>query len=117
MKSKPFHKRVKFALNGIRSAWHTESSFRVQAVLGAGMLVFTVVLRPAPVWWALIFLTMAGVFASELVNTALEHVVDRLHPEEHPMIGKAKDCAAGAVLILSLAAIGVFIALMVSRFL
>jgi diacylglycerol kinase (ATP) len=105
-----------FAFNGIKSAWQTESSFRTQIVLGIGMLVFMGFLRPAPVWWALMILTMAGVLAAELINTALEHVVDRIHPKQHPMIAKAKDCAAGAVLVMSLASVGLFILLLITYF-
>ena len=112
MKNKPFFQRLRFALNGIKSAWNTESSFRTQIFLGVGMLIFMSFLRPAPVWWALIILTMAGVLAGELINTALEHIVDRLHPKQHPLIAKAKDCAAGAVLVLSLASLGIFILLL-----
>jgi undecaprenol kinase len=116
MKNKPFFQRLKFALNGIKGAWQTESSFRAQIGLGAATLFLMVFLRPAPVWWALIILTMAGVLAAELINTALEHVVDRLHPKKHPMIAKAKDCAAGAVLVLSLASVGIFILLLIVHF-
>ena len=43
--------------------------------------------------------------AAELLNTALEHLADRLHPEQHPTIQAAKDCAAAAVLVASLAAV------------
>jgi undecaprenol kinase len=42
------------------------------------------------------------VLALELVNAALEYVIDRLHPEIHPEIRFAKDAAAGAVLIASM---------------
>ena len=41
---------------------------------------------------------------SEIMNTAIEYLADALHPEHHPEIGKAKDAAAAAVLISSLAA-------------
>ncbi len=116
MKNKPFFQRLKFALSGIGSAWQTESSFRTQIVLGAGMLILMGFLRPALVWWALIILTMAGVLAAELINTALEHIVDRLHPKQHPLIAKAKDCAAGAVLALSLVSIVIFILLLIACF-
>jgi undecaprenol kinase len=54
--------------------------------------------------------------AAELLNTALERVIDHLHPESHPSIKIAKDCAAGAVLVLSLAAVAVFVALLVANY-
>jgi diacylglycerol kinase (ATP) len=71
------------------------------------------VLRPEPIWWALVLLTSGAVIAAELFNTALELVMDRLHPDVHPMIGRAKDCAAGAVLILSLVSLAIATALIV----
>lgn len=47
------------------------------------------------------------VIAAELINTALEHLVDHLHPEAHPRIKIVKDCAAAAVLIVSAGALWV----------
>ena len=47
------------------------------------------------------------VIATELINTALEHLADHLHPEQHPRIKIVKDCAAAAVLILSIGALWV----------
>src|SRR3954465_10460218 len=111
MKNQPFHRRVRFALSGIRVAFRTESSFRTQCGFLLAALMLLLVLRPKPVWWALVVLVSAATLAAELVNTALELVVDRLHPELHPVIARAKDCAAGAVLILSFAAIGIAAAL------
>ena len=111
MKNQVFHRRLQYAINGIRLAIETESSFRIQisfAVIAAGLLV---VLRPTPVWWGLIILCSAAVLAAELFNTALEALVDQLHPEQNPKIAKVKDCAAGAVLVLSVAALGVGAAL------
>ena len=107
MKNRPFPQRVRYAMNGIRLAFRTEASFRTQLVFSFGAFLLLVALRPAPIWWAILLLTVSGVLAAELINTALESVVDRLHPEKDPVIGRAKDCAAGAVLVLSLASLGV----------
>jgi diacylglycerol kinase (ATP) len=112
MKNQPFHRRLRFALTGIRAAFQTEASFRVQCGFAGSALVLLLVLRPKPIWWALILLVSAAILAAELMNTALEFVTDRLHPEVHPMIARAKDCAAGAVLVLSVAAIGIAAALL-----
>ena len=65
--------------------------------------------------WALFLLSIGGVLTAELMNTALECIVDRLHPETHPVIARAKDCAAGAVLVMSLVSIGVLAALAYQR--
>lgn len=64
-------------------------------------------------WCALFALAVGGVLAAELMNTALEKVIDQLHPESHPAIGLAKDCAAGAVLILSATSLVLFFCLLI----
>ena len=61
--------------------------------------------------WGLVLLCFGGVIAAELFNTALERLCDALHPQFHPLVGAAKDAAAGAVLVLALASVGVAVAL------
>ncbi len=112
MKNQPFHRRIRFALNGFRTAFKSESSFRTQCFFAAGALLLLVVLRAKPIWWGLVLITISVVLAAELFNTALEFVIDRLHPEQHPAIAMAKDCAAGAVLVLSFASLGLVGALL-----
>ncbi len=69
-------------------------------------LVVTIVLIPLGIYyklnhteWAIIIFATALVWVSEMMNTALEVLLDHLHPEQHPAIGKAKDIAAGSVLV------------------
>lgn len=68
-------------------------------------LLLLLLLRPAPLWWALVGIMVMLVLAAELINTALEHLADHLHPEQHPQIKLVKDCAAAAVLLLSVGAL------------
>lgn len=49
--------------------------------------------------WCAIVLAIAIVLAAEAINTAVETLLDRIHPERHPEIGAAKDLAAGGVLL------------------
>ncbi len=112
-KNKPFLQRVRFALVGIYVAWKGESSFRIQAIIALAVLALLAWLQPRPLWWALLLAATGLVLALELVNTALEHVIDHLHPEQHPMMKVAKDCAAGAVLVAALTAVAVFAAFLV----
>ena len=58
---------------------------------------------------------IGAVLAAETFNTALEHALDRLHPEQDPAIGLAKDCAAGAVLVLSLVSLCVLATFVFTR--
>lgn len=114
MKNQSFRRRLGFALQGVLCAWRGESSFRQQAVAALGVLVILLWRRPAMVWWALLLMNCGLVLAAELFNTALERALDYLSPERHPAVQVAKDCAAGAVLLLSLTGACVFIAFLIS---
>lgn len=105
MKNRHFLARLGCAWSGVVSAWRGERSFRTQAVLALLLLPFMAWLQPALFWWAIVGMTVGLVLAAELFNTALEHLIDHLHPEIHPTIKIAKDCAAAAVLILSIVAL------------
>ena len=107
MKNRNFSHRLACAWAGIRSALREERSLRTHLLATGLLLAVLIVLRPAPIWWAVTVLSAALVIAAELVNTALEHLADHLHPEQHPRIKIVKDCAAGAVLVLSIAALWV----------
>jgi undecaprenol kinase len=104
MKNQPFAQRLAYAAAGFRAAFKTEASFRTQLLLAVMAAVVLALLRPPVVWVALCVVSGAVVLAVELLNTALEHLADRLHPEQHPTIRAAKDCAAAAVLLASIAA-------------
>ena len=67
----------------------------------------------AAVWWALVLLASAAVVSAELINTAIEHLADLLHPQQSPAVRMVKDCAAAGVLIAVLGALGVAAALLV----
>ena len=107
MKNKAFHRRLGFAIAGIREALRSENSFRFHAVAACGVLAVLAWVKPPAVWWAVIVLTVMLVLAAELINTAMENLADHLHPEQHPRIKVVKDCAAGAVLVVSIGALGV----------
>lgn len=55
--------------------------------------------------WALIVLCIAAVWAAEAMNSAIERIADVVSPEQHPMIGAAKDLAAGGVLVVAVGAL------------
>lgn len=109
-KNQSFALRLRFALHGIGHALRTEHSVQLQAGAFVAALVVLAVLRPPAVWWALTVLASALVVAAELLNTALEELADHLNPQAHPRIRLVKDCAAGAVLVAVLGALGVALA-------
>lgn len=99
--------RLRCAWTGLTHALRAERSLRFHVAALALVLVVLLVLRPGALWGALVILASAAVIAAELFNTALEHLADHLHPEVHPRIRIVKDCAAAAVLVASLGALGV----------
>ena len=107
---------MEFALNGIKLAWASERSFRIQSVFGIAAVPALLVLRPGLIWSALIAIMIVLVLAVELMNSALEALADRLHPEAHPEVKKVKDMAAGAVLMLSMASLIVGLLMLISLF-
>src|SRR5262245_44395559 len=113
MKNQSLPRRLRFAWAGLAEAFRAESSFRTHVL--ATIVVFAALLwlRPAPLWWAILALPIALVLGAELINTAIECLADHLHPETHPRIRVVKDCAAAAVLVLSLGALGVAAAFVV----
>ena len=113
-KNQPFHKRLRFALNGIGETWRRERSFRTQVGVAVLVIIALIALRPPAIWWALIGFIIAVVLAFEVINAALEGLIDHLHPDIHPEIRVIKDMAAGAVLFVVLGAIAVAAVLMVA---
>jgi len=54
--------------------------------------------------WCLIVISIAAVWTAEAMNTAIEKLTDLVSPELHPLAGKTKDAAAGAVLVIAIGA-------------
>ena len=57
--------------------------------------------------WCAVALAVVSVWVAEAFNTALEFLADAVSPERHPLVGKAKDVAAGGVLIAAIGAVAV----------
>ncbi|HPF13294.1 MAG TPA: diacylglycerol kinase [Planctomycetota bacterium] len=114
MKNRPFPERLGYALAGIATVWRSERSFRTQVVFALLANGTTWALRPGWVWVALVLLATALVLALEVLNSALEYLMDQVHPSLAPGIQHAKDAAAGAVLIASCGAVVVGVCMLIS---
>ncbi|MEG6520781.1 diacylglycerol kinase [Desulfotomaculum sp. 1211_IL3151] len=97
-----FLKNFGYALAGIGHAIKTQRNMKVHLV--ATILVVTVglFLRISKQEWVDICFAIFLVLAAECINTAIEAVVNLTSPQKHPLAKIAKDCAAGAVLLLAL---------------
>ena len=88
-----------YSLAGLSAAWRHESAFRQECVLAVVML-------PAA-WWvgrswaevALLVASVMGVLVVELLNSAIEAVVDRVSVDLHPLSKRAKDIGSAAVML------------------
>ncbi len=104
LKNRPLTEKFRAAFAGIAAAWRRESNFRREAGCAIATVAALIVLQPALVWWALASLVIALVLALEMLNSALEVLIDRVHPDLHPEIKVVKDMAAGIVLLVAAAA-------------
>ncbi len=115
-----FRKSFGFALQGFRFAVSTERNIKVMLGGGAFAVAMGLLLQIDLISWAIILLCCGCVLAAELMNTAVETIVDLVSPEYHPLAGHAKDVAAAAVYVLSflvaLVGICVFANAIVSKF-
>jgi diacylglycerol kinase (ATP) len=91
-----------------RGVWLTIKSQHnawIHLLATVAVLIAGFVLRISKIEWCIIILTCAAVWTAEALNTALELLADAVSKETHPVIGQAKDVAAGAVLITAFGAL------------
>jgi diacylglycerol kinase len=92
---------------GLRWAVSSQANLRVHLAAAALVLVLALLFRFSSLEFVALLLCFAIVIAAELFNTTLEVLIDYAWPEHHPMIGRAKDVAAAAVLIAAIGAAAV----------
>jgi len=100
-----------FALRGIAYAWRTQRNVRIQAAVAMAVVLAGAWLRVGALEWALLITAIALVLTAELLNTAIEAVVDLVSPQTNPLAGAAKDaCAAGVVVaVVGAVLLGLFV--------
>ncbi|MCX6024956.1 MAG: diacylglycerol kinase family protein [Chloroflexi bacterium] len=100
-----------FALRGIGYAWHTQRNVRIQAGVAMAVVLVGAWLRVGALEWALLITAIALVLSAELLNTAIEAVVDLVSPQTNLLAGAAKDaCAAGVVVaVVGAVLLGLFV--------
>ena len=92
-----FWRSFGFALQGFRFAVTSERNIKVMLGGFAFAVVCGLFLEIDPVRWGVILLCCGAVLCAELLNTAIETIVDLVSPEYHPLAGRAKDIAAAAI--------------------
>jgi diacylglycerol kinase (ATP) len=99
-----------FAGQGVWQVVRTERNMRVHLAVAAAVIVAGLLWRVSAVDWACLALAIGLVLTAETLNSALETLTDLHTSQHHPLAKTAKDAAAGAVLIASVAAAGVGVA-------
>ena len=103
------------ALVGALYVLRTERNAQIEgviALLAIGLGLWLGISGPE---WAVIFTLIALVLGLEMGNTAIEAVVDLAHPAQHPLAKKAKDSAAGAVVVAAIASVAVGLVIFLPR--
>jgi undecaprenol kinase len=91
-----------FAITGIKTAIWTERNMRIHLFASVLVIVCSVFFSINKLEWLFILVAIGGIFSLELMNTAIERVVDLITEEYHPLAKQAKDVAAGAVFIYAI---------------
>ncbi|MBE9912808.1 diacylglycerol kinase family protein [Paenibacillus donghaensis] len=94
-----------YALQGIKYALRTQRNMKIHAAAAVVVVAAALWLHLSWLRWIVLLLAITLVMALELLNTALEAVVDLASPELHPLAKAAKDTAAGAVLLAAVFAV------------
>lgn len=105
MRSESLGASFRHAFRGLWHALRTQRNVRIHAAAAAAVFALALGLGLTPLDVALLTMAVAIVFVAELVNTALEAVVDLSAPYVDPLARVAKDAAAAAVLLAALAAV------------
>lgn len=100
-------KRIGFAdaIHGIKYVFSQERNFRIHLLAFIAVIPAAIVFDLSTVEWMMILFVSTVVFAMEILNSAIERVIDYVKPDVHPMAKNIKDMAAGAVLVASIGAL------------
>lgn len=104
-----------WSLQGLRAAWLHESSFRLEVVAFIVLAPVGVMLGQTGIERALLVGSMLLVMATELMNSAVEAVIERYGPEHHELAGRAKDMGSAAVFVLMMNVVLVWACLLLPR--
>lgn len=108
MKQRPYLARrlasFRCAASGVCTILATQPHARIHLAAAAGVAGTAWMLGVSALEWCLLLLSIALVWTAEAINTAIEFTIDLVSPDYHPLAGKAKDAAAGAVLLAAILA-------------
>ncbi|KYG36114.1 diacylglycerol kinase family protein [Priestia endophytica] len=106
-----FLKSFSYAFSGIKTSFQSELHLKIHSFAGVLALGSGFYFQITQIEWIVIILLIMGMFSLEMMNTAIEKTVDLVTRDYHHLAKKAKDIAAGAVLVYAIGAmvIGIII--------
>ena len=107
---------VVYSWAGLKTAWHTEMSFRTQTIVIAVMMPIGIWIGDTAVELSLLIASALLILIVELLNSAVENVVDRIGAEHHILSKQAKDLGSAAAAISMLTAVIVWGLIAYERF-
>ena len=113
--SEKWHRKFADATRGLRFALANEISFSVHVPTALVVVLVATWLRVSLIEWLVLVLCISSVFAAECFNTSIERLARVVTAEEHPEVRNSLDVAAAAVLVVSIGAKIVWVAVLGSR--
>ncbi|EOU9539883.1 diacylglycerol kinase [Cronobacter dublinensis] len=101
-----------YSWKGLRAAWKNEAAFRQEAVAVIAAIIIACWLDVDPMTRVMLISSVMLVMIVEILNSAIEAVVDRIGPEFHELSGRAKDMGSAAVLMSIILALVVWVTLL-----
>ncbi|MBV4356642.1 diacylglycerol kinase family protein [Pinibacter aurantiacus] len=110
-------KAFSYAFNGIVNFVKYEHNAWLHFIATVAIVAFSFYMKISGAEWIAILLCIGFVWAMELINTAIEKIMDHLHPEMHLNVKLIKDMAAGAVLIAAIISFIIALIIFIPKFL
>jgi undecaprenol kinase len=98
-------KSFSFAIAGLKTALWSERNMRIHFFVSLIAIGCSIFFSISKMEWLFVIVAIGGIFSLEMVNTAIERVVDLVTEDYHQLAKQAKDLAAGAVFIYAITAV------------
>lgn len=94
-----------FAFNGIKEIIKTERNFRIHLTTTTVIVLLGLFFNIEALEWIAICFVVSLVLILEMINSAIERIMDFLSPDRHPIVGQIKDITAGSVLVAAITSV------------
>ena len=102
MKNKKLINSFKYAFSGIVTAFKSEKNMKIHFTMMMLVIIFGILLKISLNEWLVCIMLFCMVIGSEMINTAVENVVNLAMPTKNEVAKNAKDISAGAVLVFAI---------------